>query len=145
MTQIESLDLSHNNLSGKIPSTLMFLNFLEIFNVAHNNLSGELPDMKAQFGTFGKSSYEGNPFLCGPPLEKSCVKIDESPPLPQETLEASDGKWYQIDLQVFFISLSVSYIIFMLGVFSIFTLILVGGNNASTWLTLAKTFYLSHI
>ena len=63
-------------------------------NVAHNNLSDELLDMKAQFGTFGKNSYEGNPFLCGPQLEKSCVKIDESPPLPQETLEASDEKWY---------------------------------------------------
>lgn len=105
MTQIESLDLTHNSLRGKIPSTLMFLNFFEIFNVAYNNLSGELPDMKALFGTFGKSSYKGNPFLHGSPLEKSCVKIDESSPLPQETLEASDGKWYRVDLQVFFISL----------------------------------------
>ena len=85
LTQLESLDLSHNNLSGEIPSTLIDINSLEIFNVSHNNLSGKLPDFKAQFGTFGKSSYEGNPFLCGPPLEKSCTEIDESPPSPQKS------------------------------------------------------------
>ncbi|KAM3699504.1 hypothetical protein ACJW31_05G030600 [Castanea mollissima] len=93
LTQLESLDLSHNNLSGEIPSVLTDLTFLAVFTVAHNNLSGKVPDMKKQFSTFGESSYEGNPFLCGAPLKKSCTVIDESPPSPQKSSEASHGKW----------------------------------------------------
>ncbi|KAI3684316.1 hypothetical protein L6452_33538 [Arctium lappa] len=63
LVNIESLDLSSNNLSGEVPSELIELNSLAVFNVSHNNLSGRLPEMKAQFGTFTKESYEGNPLL----------------------------------------------------------------------------------
>jgi hypothetical protein len=116
LTQLESLDLSHNNLSGKIPSELIDLYFLEVFTVAYNNLSGKLPDMKAQFGTFEKSCYEGNPFLCGQPLDNSCTREDESHPSPTKSSNASEGKWYEVDPQVFFASFIGSYIIFFLGV-----------------------------
>ena len=116
---MESLDLSHNNLSGEIPSILINLNSLEVFNVAYNNLSSKLPGMKAQFGTFRNDSYEGNPFLCGPPLVKSCTVADESPSSPQKSSKSSDGKWYEVDLLVFSASFSVSYIIFFLGVASV--------------------------
>ena len=119
LTQLESLDLSHNSLSGEIPSELIDLNSLSTFNVAHNNLSGKLPDFKAQFATFGTGCYKGNPFLCGPPLEKSCTEIVESTPSPQNSLKASDGKWYAVDLLVFSISFWVSYIIFFLGIASV--------------------------
>ncbi|KAG6663820.1 hypothetical protein CIPAW_02G049300 [Carya illinoinensis] len=113
---LESLDLSHNSLSGEIPSALIDLTFLEIFNVANNNLSGKVPDMKAQFGTFEKSSYEGNVFLCGPPLDKSCSKGNKSNPTPTQSSNASDSKWYEIDPLVFHTSFSVSYIIFFFTV-----------------------------
>ena len=119
LTQLESLDLSHNNLSGEIPSTLIDINSLAVFNVSHNNLSGKLPDFKAQFGTFEKGSYEGNPFLCGPPLEKSCTEKDESPQSPQKSSKASGGKRYEADLLSFYASFGVSYIIFFFGVISI--------------------------
>jgi hypothetical protein len=116
LNQLESLDFSHNNLSGEIPSVLIDLNFLAVFTVAYNNLSGKVPDRKAQFATFDKSSYEGNPFLCGQPLENSCTGVDESHPSPTKSSNASEGKWYEIDHQVFFASFTASYIVFFLGV-----------------------------
>ncbi|KAL4625741.1 hypothetical protein ACB092_05G046800 [Castanea dentata] len=123
LTSSDIINLSNNLLSGLLPSCL------NLWDVRHvllqgNKLTGslpkgKLPDFKAQFGTFGKSSYKGNPFLCGPPLEKSCTGTDESPPSPRKSSETSDGKWYQVDLLVFSTSFSVSYIIFFMGVASV--------------------------
>ncbi|KAL4629127.1 hypothetical protein ACB092_05G286800 [Castanea dentata] len=118
LTQVESLDLSHNRLSGEIPPQLIELTFLEVFSVAHNNLSGRTPDMKAQFGTFDASSYDGNPFLCGLPLEKNCTRRDDSP-TPMHSSEVSDEKWYKVDQTVFFTSFLVTYIMFCVGVITV--------------------------
>lgn len=115
LKQIESLDLSHNSLTGEIPSELTDLNFLGVFSVAYNNLSGRIPNAKAQFGTFENSSYEGNPFLCGPPLI-NCSSEDEPPPSAITKPEKTDSRWYDIDLLVFFASFSASYVIFLIGV-----------------------------
>ncbi|CAL5440180.1 unnamed protein product [Camellia sinensis] len=116
LIQMESLDLSYNSLSGNIPTELINLHFLEVFIVAHNNLSGKLLDRKAQFGTFEASSYEGNPFLCGPPLEKNCTPIVN---LPHSPITVSSGKterkWYDIDLVAFSASFVGSYISFLFG------------------------------
>ncbi|KAM4113359.1 hypothetical protein ACJW30_05G215000 [Castanea mollissima] len=107
LTELESLDLSHNRLSKEIPPQLIELTFLEVFSVAYNNLSGRTPDMKAQFGTFEASNYDGNPFLCGVPLEKSCSNNkDASPPTQTQSSNVSDEKWYKIDQAVFFTSFS---------------------------------------
>ncbi|KAM3234766.1 receptor-like protein 47 [Capsicum annuum] len=80
--EIESLDLSYNSLSGRIPVGLLELYRLAIFSVAYNNLSGAVPPFEAQFSTFDKSSYEGNPLLCGVPLdnERSSTKSSNTSP-----------------------------------------------------------------
>ncbi|KAL7162242.1 hypothetical protein ACSBR2_042675 [Camellia fascicularis] len=98
LTQVESLDLSYNSLSRNIPTDLINPNFLAVFTVAHNNLSGKILDRKAQFGTFEASSYKGNPFLCGPPLENNCTAIVDLPYSPTTAfLDETKGKWYDID------------------------------------------------
>ncbi|THG10040.1 hypothetical protein TEA_028111 [Camellia sinensis var. sinensis] len=113
LTQIESLDLSYNSLSGNIPTDLINLNFLAVFTVAHNNLSGKILDRKAQFGTFEASSYEGNPFLCGPPLENNCTAIVDLPYSPSSN--ETKGKWYDIDRVAFSASFVGTYITFLFG------------------------------
>ncbi|KAD6454663.1 hypothetical protein E3N88_09369 [Mikania micrantha] len=112
LSQIESLDLSSNSLSGKVPSELIQLTKLEVFDVSYNNLSGRLPERKAQFGTFGKESYEGNPLLCGPPLENNCMT---SPQVSESSTKKDTEKWYDIDKASFYGSSCSTWFVFMLG------------------------------
>ncbi|XP_059655901.1 cuscuta receptor 1-like isoform X5 [Cornus florida] len=115
LKQVESLDLSYNKLSGTIPSQLIELNYLAVFSVSHNNLSGTTPEWKAQFGTFEESSYEGNPLLCGPPLRNSCNKTGSPLTLPHHSLEEEGF----MDMEVFYVTFMVSFIIAFLGVVAV--------------------------
>ncbi|KAL6189719.1 hypothetical protein ACLB2K_036122 [Fragaria x ananassa] len=63
MTSLETLDLSHNKLSGTITPSLVQLSFLSKFSVADNQLEGAIPT-GGQFMTFPNSSLQGNN-LCG--------------------------------------------------------------------------------
>ncbi|XP_075086819.1 cuscuta receptor 1 isoform X3 [Nicotiana tabacum] len=108
--EVESLDLSYNSLNGSIPEGLLELHPLAVFSVAHNNLSGRVPEFKGQFGTFDKSSYEGNPFLCGYPLDNECSSTKLSNTSKNESDESDlDYK------ESFYIGFGVSYGAILLG------------------------------
>ncbi|VFQ66209.1 unnamed protein product [Cuscuta campestris] len=119
LRQLESLDLSYNNLSGSLPLGLVELTFLECFSVAYNNLSGSVPNVKDQFGTFEKNSYEGNPYLCGGQTEKNCSSMknidgDDDDDDDDRMVETTSEEWYEeVDMSAFW----AAYIIFFLGVF----------------------------
>ncbi|XP_049935877.1 putative receptor like protein 25 [Nymphaea colorata] len=68
---LESLDLSCNHLSGVIPVELSELTFLGVLNLSDNDLQGSIPQGK-QFNTFGASSFQGNPMLCGWQVKRLC-------------------------------------------------------------------------
>ncbi|XP_058072774.1 receptor-like protein 15 isoform X5 [Magnolia sinica] len=112
LKQIESMDLSYNRLSGKIPPQLTDLNFLSTFTVAHNNLSGRTPDMKGQFSTFGATSYEDNPLLCGPPL-KGCFSTSLLPPSMPTTSEEEEDSYDIIFYACFSASCTISFLVFI--------------------------------
>ncbi|KAI9397326.1 hypothetical protein POPTR_003G026914v4 [Populus trichocarpa] len=113
LKQIESLDLSYNNLNGVIPPQLTEITTLEVFSVAHNNLSGKTPERKYQFGTFDESCYEGNPFLCGPPLRNNCSEeAVPSQPVPNDE-QGDDGF---IDMEFFYISFGVCYTVVVMAI-----------------------------
>uniref|UniRef100_A0A0D3B4J6 Disease resistance R13L4/SHOC-2-like LRR domain-containing protein n=1 Tax=Brassica oleracea var. oleracea TaxID=109376 RepID=A0A0D3B4J6_BRAOL len=78
VTELESLDLSSNHLSGTIPNGLASLSFLEYINVSHNQLKGEIPQ-GTQFSGQAESSFEGNAGLCGLPLQETCFGSNAPP------------------------------------------------------------------
>ena len=113
LKQIESLDLSYNNLNGVIPPQLIEITTPEVFSVAHNNLSGKTPERKNQFGTFDENCYEGNRFLCGPPLQNNCSEeAVSSQSVPND--EQGDGGL--IDMEFFYISFSVCYTVVVMTI-----------------------------
>ncbi|XP_048228327.1 receptor-like protein 56 [Ricinus communis] len=133
LSQLGYLILSNNNFEGEIPIQLCKLNYLSIvlqgsipleltklyflaaFNVSYNNLSGRIPEGVAQFGTFGESSYIGNPFLYGCPLPKN-RNARESPPLISTTALHNSESMGLIDMEVFYVSFGVAYVMVLLGI-----------------------------
>ncbi|WVZ54104.1 hypothetical protein U9M48_004962 [Paspalum notatum var. saurae] len=68
ISSLQVLNLSHNNLTGSIPMSLSNLQYLEELDLSFNNISGEVPT-KGIFSNVTAIRIDGNPGLCGGPLE----------------------------------------------------------------------------
>ncbi|KAL6516426.1 hypothetical protein OROGR_019731 [Orobanche gracilis] len=78
MEMLEVVDLSHNQLSGRIPTTLAKLQFWLVLDLSNNCLFGKIP-MSTQLQSFSAFAYTGNDGLCRPPLT-SCPNDSLRPP-----------------------------------------------------------------
>jgi hypothetical protein len=102
MLQLESLDLSKNNLSGQIPPEFAGLNFLSYLNLSDNELVGRIPT-STQFSTFPKAAFVGNEGLWGPPLTEDNITTSSPPTLNG----SSPNSGHEIDWNI--ISIEVGY------------------------------------
>ncbi|CAL5335571.1 unnamed protein product [Camellia sinensis] len=91
LKNLESMDLSSNKFVGEIPQQLKSLMFLEVLTLSDNQLEGLIPQ-GSQFNTFGNDSYSGNLALCGFPLSKKCKELQPLPPPPTLKQDVNSDK-----------------------------------------------------
>ncbi|XP_031253652.1 probable LRR receptor-like serine/threonine-protein kinase At5g45780 isoform X2 [Pistacia vera] len=96
LSQLQTLDLSSNQLVGQIPSSLGFLTHLTYLRLNNNSLSGPISPLVANLTTLsfldlsfnnlsGSTpkilakgySFEGNSFLCTSPSEQICMHVSK--------------------------------------------------------------------
>ena len=85
-----------NHLSGEIPQSLADLTFLNHLNLSYNQLRGRIP-LSTQLQSFEAFNYIGNAQLCGAPLTKNCTADDESQS--KDAIEENEGfemAWFYI-------------------------------------------------
>lgn len=115
MASLKKIWLSKNNFSGNIPESLMQLSNLMELHLEGNEFSGRIPVIKDEklisldlsdnklegeipesLSKFNSKSFEGNPGLCGKPLDKVCpgnelpVKLPPPPP-PLNEQKSNEG------------------------------------------------------
>lgn len=82
LSSLEStLNLSYNLLSGSIPDSLGNLPYTVSLDLSHNNLTGRIPQA-GSLADQGPGPFIGNPALCGFPLSRPCPVAPYVAPLP---------------------------------------------------------------
>jgi len=112
MKNLESLDLSNNKLFGEIPQNMVALSFLSYLNLSCNNFSGQIP-IGTQLQSFGVSSYNGNPTLCGAPLSKCNVKKNPFNTIQQHTINEGG----EFDKESLYLGMGVGFAVGFCGLF----------------------------
>ncbi|KAL5864390.1 hypothetical protein ACOSQ3_001904 [Xanthoceras sorbifolium] len=91
---LESVDFSSNQLAGETPQSVSNLTFLSRLNLSNNNLIGKIP-LSTQLQSFDPSCFTGNE-LCGSPLPENCS--DTSPTVSDhENGRGNDDEEHKVD------------------------------------------------
>lgn len=102
MKSLNSLDFSGNELTGMIPPSMAALNFLSYLNLSHNFLSGQIPTGNQLQTLNDPSIYADNRDLCGAPLPKNCSNHEDPTTITSKTkYEAVDeptNLWFYLDI-----------------------------------------------
>jgi Leucine-rich repeat (LRR) protein len=118
MTFLESLDVSTNQLTGVIPQSMASLTFLSHLNLSHNNFSRRIPS-STQLQSFSALSFIGNHDLCGPPLTPSCVGNDSSlGPTPNVDDEGGESSGW-VEMKWFYMGMPFGFVVGFWGVFGL--------------------------
>ncbi|KAK4569235.1 hypothetical protein RGQ29_004580 [Quercus rubra] len=89
MESVESIDFSSNQLYGQIPQSMSSLTFLSRLNLSNNNLIGKIPS-STQLQSLDASNFFGNK-LCRPPLIDNCTINDVQPNNEKKECKAFSG------------------------------------------------------
>ncbi|KAL2555925.1 disease resistance family protein/LRR family protein [Forsythia ovata] len=119
LRSLDFLDLSRNHFSGGIPIGVSQLGQLGVLDLSYNNLSGKIPQ-NIHLQTFDASAFEGNPDLCGLPLNKTCPG-DEIPQDPKiignaNGMKDPDEEEDKLISDGFYISMAVGFVFGFWGV-----------------------------
>ncbi|KAJ4871076.1 putative inactive leucine-rich repeat receptor-like protein kinase [Raphanus sativus] len=76
ITLLNSLTLRHNQFTGQLPHELSSLQRLKILSVAYNQLTGPIPKFNEQHLKIGVDDFANNEGLCGRPMD-ACADPDE--------------------------------------------------------------------
>lgn len=85
-----TLNLSYNNFSGEVPPSYGHFPVIVSLDLRHNNLTGKIPQIGSLLNQ-GPTAFAGNPNLCGFPLRIQCPEAEdprnfvnpENPKIPQ--------------------------------------------------------------
>ncbi|PNX82446.1 receptor protein kinase-like protein [Trifolium pratense] len=102
---LDVLDLSRNHLSGTIPSSLAQIDRLSVLNLSNNQLYGKIP-IGTQLQSFPASSFEGNSYLCGEPLDTKCPGEE---PTKSQVSTTNGGDESSIFLEAFYMSMGIGF------------------------------------
>ena len=105
MGSLESIDFSINQLSSQIPQSMSSLTFLNHLNLSKNYLIGRIPS-STQLQSLNASSFFGNK-LCGPPLTDNCTINYVKPNI--ESKRSKDFGGLKVDW--FFVSMALGFVV----------------------------------
>ncbi|XP_070681810.1 receptor-like protein EIX2 [Malus domestica] len=108
LASLQSLDLSSNQIYGGIPPRLLQIYGLGVLDLSNNNLSGKIP-MGSQLQTYEPSSFDGNPLLCGIPLQQCPEEQPEEQP---NQVKKKDG----FITTGFYVSLALGFVVGFWGI-----------------------------